>query len=480
MTGTLIQNATFPDAELVARSRLGNREAFGQIVRRYQGMVTGVIYSFCGDFHRSEDLAQDTFISAWNSVSGMSEPAKLAPWLCQIARRKALDFLRAASREKGHLAHLPPVPSGLAPASPLNEALSSEESELLWRILSELPQPYRETMVLYYRQGQSTAAVAMAMETTEEAVRQRLARGRALLREQVSQTLERNLVRSAPGPAFAIVVLAALPALVPEAAKAATMGAVAKGSALGGGAASGGSSLLGAMVGFWGSSMALRGAWRSAQSPRERRFIVRMAVLLGIYLAAPFVTFVVLPVIFRGFGLHGLAAAWFVLALTVLATITIVLGRRQWNAIRQSEAPDGKLPSPAACDQKRLPIGLIVGIVASSMAWMFDMAWKARDFHGLTVLSILAVALTAASIYGWRRADTPVFRRFTLLYVPILGLVNLIIMKWRAYDWIRIVDHERHVHPINWHTLALMATIFACIEVLVLAIAGPKRKNSPK
>src|SRR5258708_8741818 len=66
MLATLIQSSSSSDAELIVESRRGSREAFGQIVRRYQGMVTRVIYSFCGNFHRSEDRAQETFISALN------------------------------------------------------------------------------------------------------------------------------------------------------------------------------------------------------------------------------------------------------------------------------------------------------------------------------------------------------------------------------------------------------------------------------
>ncbi len=71
MTATLLQEGLLPDADLVAQSRRGNREAFGRIVRRYQGMVAGMIYSVCGDLHRSEDFAQETFRSAWKSLSGI-------------------------------------------------------------------------------------------------------------------------------------------------------------------------------------------------------------------------------------------------------------------------------------------------------------------------------------------------------------------------------------------------------------------------
>ncbi len=57
MIVTLTQDGLSPESELVAESRRGNREAFGRIVRRYQGTVAGVIYSVCGDLHRSEDIA---------------------------------------------------------------------------------------------------------------------------------------------------------------------------------------------------------------------------------------------------------------------------------------------------------------------------------------------------------------------------------------------------------------------------------------
>src|SRR5271154_5312312 len=88
------------DVELVSASRQGDRQAFGRIVRKYQGMISGLIYAICGDVQRSEDLAQDTFLSAWKSLSGLREPAKLPAWLCQIARHRAQDALRKSSCEQ--------------------------------------------------------------------------------------------------------------------------------------------------------------------------------------------------------------------------------------------------------------------------------------------------------------------------------------------------------------------------------------------
>src|SRR5438477_1763835 len=92
------------DSELVAASRQGNREAFGQIVRKYQGLISGLIYSACGDLSTSEDVAQETFLAAWKSLSGLREPEKLPAWLCQIARHRMLDQHRQSARENARLA----------------------------------------------------------------------------------------------------------------------------------------------------------------------------------------------------------------------------------------------------------------------------------------------------------------------------------------------------------------------------------------
>ena len=210
-----ISTAVNDDVQLVSASRRGDREAFGEIVRRYQGMVSGLIYAACGDLHRSEDLAQETFLSAWKSLSGLREPKKLAAWLCQIARHRTQDQFRKSNTERVGLGGFWTRMRDSAP--PPDEAMiAGEEEAVLWRALEQVAQPYRETLVLYYRQGQSTEQVAAALETSEASVRQRLARGREMLRSQVADMIERNLESTTPQGEFAIAVVAALPAIAPE------------------------------------------------------------------------------------------------------------------------------------------------------------------------------------------------------------------------------------------------------------------------
>src|SRR6266404_8330051 len=97
-TGTMPLTAP-DDAELVVATLSGNRDAFGQIVSRYQSLICSLAYSATGSLGESEDLAQETFITAWKHLRHLREAAKLRAWLCGIARNRIRNFLRREGRE---------------------------------------------------------------------------------------------------------------------------------------------------------------------------------------------------------------------------------------------------------------------------------------------------------------------------------------------------------------------------------------------
>ena len=77
-------------------------------------------------------------------------------------------------------------------------------------LLAKLPETYRLPLVLYYREGQSVRAVAEALGISEDAVKQRLARGREMLRDRMSGLIETVLTRTGPTPIFTMVIAAAI------------------------------------------------------------------------------------------------------------------------------------------------------------------------------------------------------------------------------------------------------------------------------
>lgn len=90
------------DAELVAESLNGNRDAFRGIVERYQTLISSVACCATGNVSLSEDLAQETFVSAWKQLPALREPAKLRSWLCSITRFLAGKEFRRLDREPVH------------------------------------------------------------------------------------------------------------------------------------------------------------------------------------------------------------------------------------------------------------------------------------------------------------------------------------------------------------------------------------------
>lgn len=201
------------DAELVAQSLSGSREAFNQIIERYKTLVCSLAYSATGNLSQSEDVAQDTFVAAWTNLRSLREPEKLRPWLCGIARNRTRRNLRADASEPAcqgeSLETAQEIP--LAGPLPSDQAISREEEAILWRSLERIPELYREPLILFYRQQQSIEHVAAELELTEDAVKQRLSRGRKLLQEEVQAFVENTLRRSVPDQAFSAAVLAAIP-----------------------------------------------------------------------------------------------------------------------------------------------------------------------------------------------------------------------------------------------------------------------------
>jgi len=214
------------DSELVGQAKFGDQEAFGVLVERYQSLACSVAYSRCGDLATSEDVAQEAFVKAWQKLSTLRETAKFKSWLCTIVRNLTVRKLERKARSVADAAATLESVGDVARAgnSPLDEIVSGEEETLVWAALSEIPENLREPMILYYREDQSVAHVASALDLTQDAVKQRLSRGRKLLRGRLETTIASTLDRSKPAKAFASAVMLAIASLKTKTAAAAGLG----------------------------------------------------------------------------------------------------------------------------------------------------------------------------------------------------------------------------------------------------------------
>lgn len=267
------------DAALVAACLGGDREAYGQIVARYQRLLCSLAYSAMGSLSESEDMAQEAFVEGWRKLSTLREPAKLRSWLCGILRFKVSHRRRSNAKEPSRMAESMEEAVELVSGEEAVEetAMREEEKELLWQALEQVPELYREPLVLYYREHRSIEHVAFELDLTESTVKQRLFRGRKMLQEKMMTFVEDALARSTPGRVFTMGVLAALPAMAAPSAKAAGLGAAA---------VKAGSwfkwmsvaAFVASVSGFVSSFFALRASLDQARTPLERRDVVKTVI----------------------------------------------------------------------------------------------------------------------------------------------------------------------------------------------------------
>ena len=157
--------------------RKGDRDAFGHIVERYQSLVCSVAYARLGEVAWSQDVAQETFVAAWHQRDDLREPSHLRAWLCGIASTMTANIRRRDQRRGGTPDSLDMIPEpATRDSDPLAQAVSREEEVLLWRAIGALPESYREPLVLFYREDQSIAQVAIQLDLSQETVKQRLSR----------------------------------------------------------------------------------------------------------------------------------------------------------------------------------------------------------------------------------------------------------------------------------------------------------------
>lgn len=183
----------------------GDLRAFAQLIETYQQDVRAVAYAVLLDDGLAEDVAQDTFITAWQRRAQLRDPSVIGGWLAAIARNRGRDLLRVRKREV-----LVDDAEITADASSPQLRLEREAlRESCRSVLARVPEGYREVLVLYYSQERPISAIARALGISEAAAMQRLSRGRRFV-ERHGAELAPFVVRRRDSLAIAVLALLAM------------------------------------------------------------------------------------------------------------------------------------------------------------------------------------------------------------------------------------------------------------------------------
>ncbi len=332
---------------------------------------------------------------------------------------------------------------------PPEQAISREEEGILWRSLEQIPETYREPLILFYREQQSVEQVAVALELSEEAVRQRLVRGRKLLHEQVLAFVEGALQKTSPGRTFTVGVLAALP-MVTASAKAATVGAaLAKG-----GAAAKSVATVGTLGGFLamigGAYISFRAQADDSKSPRERQFMLQFFGLRMIFnLLAIAAFFAALKLDFFRVPIHFdfLAAAFaFYLCVTAVIILARHSRRRQQIQIEDNTFVEAEWTLPrkvtdAAADsagdqsKERLKAAKIMAFGIGLAVFVISQeSWKEHWGHAVLITSFMILCVLRGFLAWRNRPRFQSLRSGWVMAFPVLiGLMTLVAFNRQQY-----------------------------------------------
>ncbi len=193
-------------------AQAGDSAAFGRIVTGCQNGITAIALAITRDVSASEDIAQDAFLSAWRHLPRLRNPRSFLPWLRQITRNLSYDHLRRRRNERRIDGDLDDILAVVADPAPdqLERLTRIQEESIAADLIDELPEETREILLIYYREGQSSKQVASLLGMQDAAIRKRLSRARASLREDMLKRLGEFAAATAPSIAFTGLVIAGL------------------------------------------------------------------------------------------------------------------------------------------------------------------------------------------------------------------------------------------------------------------------------
>ncbi|HEX2999669.1 MAG TPA: sigma-70 family RNA polymerase sigma factor [Armatimonadota bacterium] len=190
----IVNTGTEPeDAQLVARTRDGDLDAYRVLFERYQRRIYNTVYPLLGSTVEAEDVTQEAFVKAYQALGSLREGQAFLAWLYRIAINLARNHTR--SRHGLWQSLDEPVTRGedarerqyedTSAIDPEAEAEGHEMQAVVRNALAQLSPAHREVIVLHHLQDVPVEEIARIVGCSEGTVKSRLARGREVLKRKL-------------------------------------------------------------------------------------------------------------------------------------------------------------------------------------------------------------------------------------------------------------------------------------------------------
>jgi RNA polymerase sigma-70 factor (ECF subfamily) len=186
------------ESELVRRARRGDLAAYDDLVKRYQERIYATIYHMTSNHEDANDLAQDSFIKAFQALKSFKGGSTFYTWLYRIAVNKTINFLKQR-KNRTHMSlndidfnaeHDTDLIALISEKTPRREAGLNELQKKMNEALLKLSEPHRLVVVLHDVQGQSHEEIAEIMDCNIGTVRSRLFYARQQMQAELADYLK--------------------------------------------------------------------------------------------------------------------------------------------------------------------------------------------------------------------------------------------------------------------------------------------------
>ena len=188
-------DAPVAEMDLVRRAQRGDLKAYDELVQRYQERIYATVYHMTSNHEDANDLAQDSFIKAYQALKSFKGGSSFYTWLYRIAVNKTINFLKQR-KNRNHMSlndldfnteNNPDLVALISENTPRRDAGLKELQEKLNAALLKLSEPHRLVVVLQDVQGQSHEEIAEIMNCNIGTVRSRLFYARQQLQGDLAE-----------------------------------------------------------------------------------------------------------------------------------------------------------------------------------------------------------------------------------------------------------------------------------------------------
>lgn len=184
------------DSDLVFRAKTGDGKAYDELTLLYKDAVYNIIYRMVHNRQEAEDLTQEAFIKAYNSINSFNEEYAFSTWLFKIATNNCIDFFRRRKLKTYSMDQTikykdDEIRQEYADSEPIAEKvlLASEKSRIIKSAIDKLPEKYKTAIVLRHQEENSYEEIAEKLSLPLGTVKARIFRAREMLKKSLKDKL---------------------------------------------------------------------------------------------------------------------------------------------------------------------------------------------------------------------------------------------------------------------------------------------------